>query len=288
VTAHDVALPSMPIPGDRLHLSCATKTFCVIVDETGLTWTWTGAAWTGPVRYAPEGDFEAHITCPSSSFCMASDDRNVYVFDSHRWTRTVPVNWPLGIKTLACAGPKYCVAGPATEKATDLRAWHGTGWTAGPDVDVAGSLVALTCAPDGDTCSAGTDAIFVRHRGSWSSSTTPAGPLVDLSCTAEPFCMAAEHDHYGIWTGDAWTQRPLDGIALNGVACSSATFCLGFDKTTAAVWNGTSWSPAAELPSPTTINGALDPAGAYASCPVDGWCMVTMPGPAMSVYSTQP
>jgi hypothetical protein len=289
LTAHQVALPGLPIPGDRIHLSCAAKNFCAAVDETGLTWTWTGTAWTGPTRFAPRGDFEAHITCPSNTFCMASDDQNVYVFDGHRWRGTSHVTWPLGIKTLACAGPKYCVAGPASAKATDLRAWHGTGWTARPDVDLGDNTIALSCAPDGDTCGAGAGDIFTRHGGKWFSPITPDGTLVDLSCTAGPFCMAAEHDHYGVWTGDAWTHRPLDyGIELDGVACSSAKFCLGFDKTSTVVWNWTSWSPGADLPTPTANTEFLDPAGAYAACPVDGWCMATMPGPAMFIYSTQP
>jgi hypothetical protein len=273
------------MPGDRLHISCAAKTFCALVDETGLVWSWTGTAWTGPVRYAPVGDFEAHVTCPSSSFCMASDDKDVYVFGGHGWTRAPHVDWPLGIGTLACAGPAYCVAGPASSKATDLRAWHGSGWTAGPDVDLGGNPVALSCAPDGDTCGAGAQDMFTRHGGAWSSPITPNGPLVDVSCAAGPFCMAAEHDHYATWTGDAWTQQPLRyGILLGGVACASAKFCLGFDKTTVAVWNGTAWSPGPELPSPGSGMQIFDLAGAYASCPVDGWCMATMPG-ATFVYS---
>ena len=289
LTAHQVTLPGLPIQDDRIHLSCAARNFCAAVDETGLSWTWTGTAWTAPERFAPQGDFEAHITCPSDTFCMASDDKDAYVFDGHRWRGTPHVAWPLGIKTLACAGPKYCVAGPASPKATDLRAWHGTGWTARPDVDLEDNAIALSCAPDGDTCGAGAQAVFTRHGGKWSPPVTPDGTLVDLSCTTGPFCMAAEHDHYGVWTGAGWTHRPLDyGILLNGVACSSARFCLGFDQATTAVWNGTSWSPGATLPSPTTNTEFLDPAGAYASCPADGWCMATMPGPAMFVYSTQP
>lgn len=289
LTAHEVALPGLPMPGDRIHLSCAAKDFCAAVDETGLNWTWTGTAWTGPTRFAPQGDFEAHITCPSSTFCMASDEKNTYVFDGHRWRVTPHVTWPLGITTLACAGPKYCVAGPVSPKATELRAWHGTGWTARPEVDLEDNAIALSCAPDGDTCAAGTEALFTRHGGKWSSSVTADGTLVDLSCATGPFCMAAEHDHYGIWTGDTWTHGTFDyGIELNGVACSSAKFCLGFDKTSTAVWNGTSWSPGAELPSPTANTEILDSTGAWASCPVDGWCMATMPGPAMFVYSTQP
>ncbi len=289
LSAHPVALPGLPKKGDRIHLSCTAKDFCAAVDETGMTWTWSGTAWTGPTRFAPQGDFEAHIACSSKTFCMASDDKQAYVFDGHGWTATPHVAWPLGIKTLACAGPKYCVAGPASAKATDLRAWHGTGWTAGPDVDLGDSVVALSCVPDGGTCGAGAKSIFTRQGGKWSPPVTPDGQLVDLSCTAGPFCMAAEHDHYGIWTGGAWTHGTFKyGILLNGVACSSAKFCLGFDKTSTEVWNGTSWAPGDDLPSPATIDDILDLAGAYASCPVDGWCMATMPGPTMLIYSTQP
>lgn len=288
LSAHQVTLPGLPIRGDRIHLSCTAKTFCAAVDETGLTWTWNGTAWTTPTRFAPQGDFEAHVGCSSDTFCMASDDKQVYVFDGHAWKGTPHVAWPAGIKTLACAGPKYCLAGPASEKATDLRAWHGTGWTTRAEVDLQDNAVALSCAPDGGTCGAGAKSLFTRHGGKWSFPITPDGLLVDMSCTAGPFCMAAEHDHYGVWSGNDWTGHSLDhGILLDGVACSSAKFCLGFTKTETTVWNGTSWSPGAELPSSTSIDGALDLAGAYASCPVDGWCMATMPGPAMMVYSSQ-
>ena len=34
LTAHQVALPGLPMPGDRIHLSCAAKNFCAAVDES--------------------------------------------------------------------------------------------------------------------------------------------------------------------------------------------------------------------------------------------------------------
>src|SRR5207245_1720933 len=124
--------------------------------------------------------------------------------------------------------------------------------------------VAVTCAPDGDTCGAGAKDMFTRHGGAWSSAITPNGPLTDMDCTAGPFCMAAEHDHYGVWNGDVWVQRPLDdGLLLDGLACASAKFCLGFAKTWMLVWNGTSWAPGPDLPSPTSNMDFLDLAGAY-------------------------
>jgi hypothetical protein len=289
LTAQPVALPGVPKPGDRTHLSCAARNFCALVDETGLAWLWNGTAWTGPARFAPQGDFEAHVTCASSTFCMASDEKDVFVFDGHRWKATPHAAWPLGISTLACAGPKYCVAGPASSSATDLRAWHGTAWATDPDVDLQDNPTALSCARDGDTCGAGVaKGVFTRHGGKWAPSVVSSGLLVDLSCTAGPFCMAAERDHYGLWTGDTWTHHALDdGIELDAVACSSAKFCLGFDKTSTTVWNGTAWSPGAELPTPSANNQILDLSGADASCPADGWCMAELPGPAMLVYSTR-
>jgi hypothetical protein len=278
VTGHRVAIPGVPGAEDRMNISCVSRTFCELVDETGLSWTWTGSAWTGPVRFAPEGDFSTQVSCPSTAFCMASTQTDTYVLRGTGWVRTPAVAWPQGVGRLSCAGPRYCLAGPATAAGTDVRAWHGTTWTAAPDSDTSTPLYGVDCAPGGDTCAQFGQWLTVHHGGAWSDPFRPRDSVQDVSCPTSSFCMAAVTDDYAVWSGGAWTEHPAEnGVRLGRVACASAAFCLGVDKDTIAVWNGSRWRIGP--PIPADLAGFLfDTARGIPSCPVDGWCMLMGPG----------
>lgn len=277
---HRVAVPGLPRPDDLLRVSCASRTFCALVDETGLSWFWHGSSWTGPVRYAPDSAPGALVSCPSSTFCMASAAAHTFVWRGASWAGTPKVSWPTAVTALACAGPGYCLAGPATKAGTDVRAWRGTAWSAAPEADAGATPAALSCARDGDTCALlGLGKAFtVHHGGAWGQPFVPTDTGLDVACAGGGFCMAAAHDQYAVWRGGAWTQRPLRyGIQLGAVSCASPAFCLGVDRQALAVWNGVDWAPGPALPSDAQPL-MFDVAGGFPSCPDDGWCMFVAPG----------
>jgi hypothetical protein len=286
VDGHRYAVPGLPAPDDNLRLSCAGRDFCVIVDPEGLSWFWHGSGWTGPVRFAPAGTDVSVVSCPSTTFCMAGAGTGTFVWNGTGWASTPPATWSGSAATLtgtvgvlACAGPAYCLAGPAGDKFTGVRAWRGTTWSAAPEVDTYDRLTALGCARDGDTCAAVGKEIDVHHGGAWSGEPFSAQDVaLDVSCTAGPFCMAALHDDYAVWRGGTWSEQTLDyGIQLGNVSCASATFCLGDDREGIAVWNGSQWSPGPTFPSDAQPL-PLDVAGGFLSCPTDGWCMFAAAG----------
>jgi hypothetical protein len=174
------------------------------------------------------------------------------------------------------------VAGPATT-ATNLRAWHGKSWTAGPEVDIGNALTGLDCARDGDTCVAAGIAVTVRHSGAWGDPYRPALAVAAVSCATGPFCMAVLDGKYAIWRGDGWTQQPFKyGIQPGRFDCASARFCVGTDRDSMAVWNGTEWQPGPALPA--GVQALMFDLGAgNESCPVDGWCLLVAGGVAYQI-----
>ncbi|MEN3309524.1 MAG: hypothetical protein V7603_5726 [Micromonosporaceae bacterium] len=276
--AAEVKLPGLPGAADRLHVSCASRTFCEVVDETGLSWTWTGTAFAAPVRYAPKGDLSGLVSCPAAGFCMATENDAAYVLHGTNWAATPKAAWAGSIVGIACAGPRYCVAGPATAAGTDLRAWHGQAWTAAPEVDVYATLSALDCAPDGETCAAAGDAVTVHHGDGWGAAYRPSATVLAVSCAAGPFCMAVLDGKYAVWRGGTWTERSFrHGVQPGGLACASAAFCVGTDRDSLQLWNGTEWQPGPALPSAVQAL-MFDLAAGNESCPVDGWCLLVASG----------
>lgn len=291
VSGRPVTVPGLPMLGaapDRLTVSCASRNFCVLVDETGLSWTWRGSAWTGPVRYAPAGDFQALVSCPGTSFCMAAAARATYITtQGTTWTRTAAASWPLDIDLLACAGPKFCLAGPATTAATNLRAWNGTAWAGTPAVDAGDNPVSLTCSPTGGTCATIAKTLWLYQNGSWTEPFFPRHTPLGVSCPTATFCMVALDDDYAVWTGGTWRESTLDyGMTLGDVSCASASFCLGVNKLSTEVWNGTAWAPGDNVPSPK-VTYLFSVAGFQPSCPESGWCMAAATG-AVYLYTATP
>jgi len=62
-----------PPPGTG-YVSCASPTFCGMVDSGGNAWTYNGTSWSGPdtIDAGVLQPLDA-ISCPSAAFCTAID-----------------------------------------------------------------------------------------------------------------------------------------------------------------------------------------------------------------------
>jgi hypothetical protein len=212
--------------GFRLtELSCASSSFCLGfgVGETGVlsTTQWNGSRWSTP---SPgPGAAVASVTmlsCVATSFCMAADGSESWLWDGHGWSRAIPFSDasdqgpPLTPAALSCASPQFCVA---ISSAGDDDVFNGQMWS---------SEIALPNPPAG--------------------AADPGGNLIEgLSCPSARSCAATDTSGYAFeWNGTRW-ETPLDATPPGNlfVSCPDPTWCLFINQQSyAATRNDHKWS----------------------------------------------
>ena len=70
-------------PGRQLDgISCATRAFCVAVDDTGAVMVWNGTTWSGPTQVLPAATVYpaggVSVSCPRAQFCMVMNGDGDY------------------------------------------------------------------------------------------------------------------------------------------------------------------------------------------------------------------
>ena len=238
-------------------MSCVSTAFCVAagVDRStgaGYVARWNGSTWTVTAVGAQLGA----VSCPSTTFCMATDSSGGYVrFNGSTWTSRASIdsysNFFEG-RELSCTSASFCVV---LDPQLGVRRWNGSTWSAVTALDP------VTDLNGGLDCVSPTMCVVVDQLGRWFrwNGTTwsaaaafdpTSGGMTSLSCPTDGFCLLTDGTGRALrWTG---TWQPPQVVAPHALLadCTSATACLAVDPWSMRwrTWNGTSWTAGGALP----------------------------------------
>ena len=139
-------------PGEG-HVSCATQTFCVAVDQAGNAFTYNGSKWSTATLLDPgvTADLVA-VSCPSATFCVALDaGGHEYTFNGSTWTSPATIDTAGQPQTISCTVSRFCLMG---DLSGNVATFNGATWSATSNVDpvtTAGTgLTSVSCADAAD------------------------------------------------------------------------------------------------------------------------------------------
>jgi hypothetical protein len=112
------------------EISCASPTFCVVVDDQGYAVTWDGAGWSARSMIDSKR-YIYGVSCLEPAFCLAVDNTGHFLtFDGTTWS--TPAGVPGvhgGFFTVSCGSRTFCVAGKFQGRAAY---YDGSDWTLEP------------------------------------------------------------------------------------------------------------------------------------------------------------
>ncbi len=264
---------SSPVEVDASGLravSCVSGNWCMALDAQGYATTFDGSSWGVLVPLLTGSMSYAHLDCPTTTFCAASANSEVALFNGTSWSAPTPLAAPSGdtVIGVSCPGPGHCVAQTASGTGT----WILTGATWSHAAGPAGEgrswgvacVTASFCMEIGDTSEFTASQASVFDGASWGAPTTldpiDSGHLTAVSCPTTTFCAAVDANGFATtFDGSSWARpsyidpaaaASLNQPALTGISCPTATFCLAVSaEGTALSYNGSIWSaPAVVAP----------------------------------------
>lgn len=287
--------PQTRIGGGLSSISCSSADFCAALDRNGRALTFSGGAWGVPSRIDAYR-FGAAVSCPSSSFCMATgDEAQGYALSYNGSSWGVPAEIDSGdwVRALSCPSSETCMAVAnhtveGEERGFALIYQAGV-WGAPVEINAEGPLESVSCASASFCVAVGGHLVFTYDGINWSPprQIDPEGRLQGVSCPSSGFC-AAVSVHYGvastygfelIYHHGIWEQATKIGLGpgrgqsdVDSVSCSSAVFCVAVSPDgEVSSYNGTAWSAW----SPLEFNGQF----LSVSCPSASFCeVVNAPG----------
>ena len=104
--------------GQLNSVSCASTTFCVMVDSNGAVLTWNGSAFSNPVSIATEPPLTGSnasgltaVSCPTTTFCRAVDSiGRVFAYNGTTWSSGTLIDNGHALTSISCPTVSYCVA----------------------------------------------------------------------------------------------------------------------------------------------------------------------------------
>jgi hypothetical protein len=273
-------------------ISCSGS-LCVAVDHEGHVLTSTDPAAGATASWSSrEVDGKTPLTgisCPSTSLCVAVDHEGHVLASTNpaagataSWSRQ-EVDGKTPLTGISCPSTSLCVA--VDDEGSALASSEPTGgaaaWRPSP-IDLAGDLVAVSCAPapagvcvavdgEGDVLASG-DPAPPSPTWSWTPAFGEPGFPTAVSCTAAGLCLSTDSGG-GAFAGDdptaaapTWSFYGADpGTALKSVSCTAEGLCAAVDgaghvlvaqTAPPAVVTGTA-SALAETAA--TVTGTVDP-----------------------------
>ncbi|HEY6429640.1 MAG TPA: hypothetical protein VIX84_20630, partial [Acidimicrobiales bacterium] len=116
---HTWTQPNQADPQGQLNaVSCATTTFCVLVDSAGDVLTWNGQGFSAPTPIAMEQPLTGTnasgltgVSCPTPTFCRAVDSiGRVFAFNGTTWSSGTLIDSGHALTAISCPTTTYCVA----------------------------------------------------------------------------------------------------------------------------------------------------------------------------------
>ena len=174
------------------RVSCPTTTFCAALSSTGQATTWNGTSWSTPQKVISYGG--AGLTCPSASYCLASNTNHAIVsYSNGVWKPYVSMPNGTHVQRLSCVSPLFCVGTTGTNGVVIRRDYH---WSAVTNVGT--------------------------HR------------LWDVDCVTTTFCALVDiSNNVYQYDGHGWARTttgiPVDGQAGHDISCPSVHQCFAAD-----------------------------------------------------------
>jgi len=256
-------------PHDELtSVSCASKTFCMAVDDQGYAVEYAGGIWSSrTVLSAPTP--LVTVSCLNSIFCIAVDrGGSTYTYVDGSWTPGYQVLGP-GIVTAACTAQTVCNA--ITTGGAVLTSFGPNGWGGGKAVTgvdssqrhyhfTAMSCVMAFCMSVDSGGEAFSSVLPVNESPSFLSKLglVKVGPtgssFTSVSCAFEtsPFCVAVDDDGTAFaYTGSSWGKSEILPGGANGpayVSCTTPAYCVVVDYSGSTfIRTGRGWSKGVNL-----------------------------------------
>jgi RHS repeat-associated protein len=269
-------------PGQSVTaISCASTTFCAIVDGGGNIATFNGTSWSTRTNIDSNGLLA--VSCPTSTFCEAGDSSGYmvkYSYSGGSWTssRTSVLSGKV-IEGVSCASSSFCLAVDSGGKAS---LYNGSTWS-NSTIDGTKVLTSVSCPSTSFCAAVDASGNVIRYSsGSWSSSSSIDGSaeLTSISCTSSTFCAATDVTGNAlVLSGSTWAKSAIDGsYEIDSVSCTSSSFCAATDlHGSILTYNGTAWS------TPQAIDEIQGSAGV--SCPSASACEAVFLDGAADNYS---
>ncbi len=104
--------------GQLNSVSCASASFCVLVDSSGDVLTWNGLAFSAPASIATEPPLTGTdasgltaVSCPTPTFCRAVDSvGRVFGWNGTTWSAGTLIDNGHALTAISCPTTSYCVA----------------------------------------------------------------------------------------------------------------------------------------------------------------------------------
>ena len=104
--------------GQLNSVSCASASFCVLVDSSGDVLTWNGLAFSAPASIATEPPLTGTdasgltgVSCPTPTFCRAVDSvGRVFGWNGTTWSAGMLIDNGHALTDISCPTTSFCVA----------------------------------------------------------------------------------------------------------------------------------------------------------------------------------
>jgi len=259
--AQPVAVDTSAAPA---AISCAGPTSCEVVDGGGNVISLTGSVWT-EVPNVDQYGFVT-VTCPSATYCMASDGRRLLAFNGTTWTTLSDLGTT--IESLSCSTGSFCAVGTSTGIFTQTDGIMTDDY---PQAVGSSALPAIDCSSASFCVAVGAGQAYTYVGSALALPVTiDSHPLTGVSCASTVFCMAVDNSGQAVQYADPTWGPPqvIDGtVGLTGVSCAG-TWCLAVDSTgDALTYQGNTWSAPVPVAGVSTFTGV--------SCVSASFCIAT-------------
>ena len=240
-------------PGARdtqglVAVSCDPNGVCATLDSGGYAF-FQGTESSAAVLVDPPGGNVSSISCPSPSFCAASNspDGALLTWSDGTWSGLQAVSGLGTAPYVSCSSSTFCVAVDNKGQAT---MYNGTTWSTPTVIDTAArnALVAISCTPSDFCMAVDQSGNAVIYDGtSWQTPQSVASvSLLAVSCASSSLCAAVDGSSNvhmysdGVWHTDVVSS---ENYSLTSVSCSLTSFCVVMAKGDAFTYAGTGgWS----------------------------------------------
>ncbi len=236
--------------------------------------------WRPPTLLSKSTGNLTHVSCSSSTFCVAVDDTgNATTYDGTTWSAPIAIDTRLRLSDVSCPSTSFCTA---VDDHGFAMTFDGTHWSAPVAIDPGGRPMAISC-PSATFCvSVGFGGGATTYDGtSWSTPTSVAPHLADVSCPTAGHCVAIDFDgHAYSFDGTTWSASTTIatfsvGMAMSAVSCATTTFCVAGDNSGYAyTYDGTTWSAS------VFVGGQV----AAVSCPSTTFCAAASPAGTVTTF----
>jgi hypothetical protein len=104
--------------GQLNAVSCASTTYCALVDSSGNVMTWNGLGFSAPASIATEPPLNGTdasgltgVSCPTPTFCRAVDSiGRVFGWNGQSWSSGTLIDNGRALTAISCPTTTYCVA----------------------------------------------------------------------------------------------------------------------------------------------------------------------------------